>query len=238
MDREASKMTIASTYQTLFSFLAKQPYCSVLPASLNDFYAWGGTSESRRYAYDQLSLIVPDGMPVVWGLKLFSGKAVERIYGPELMEAVLEAMPNKKHLLVGSKKSFAHFEKKYHNHVLYTCELPLGDTAEELITPQFLEILKKKKPDVVWIGVGSPKQVELCALVQRAHPNTTYFCVGAAFDFLSGQKAQAPKIIRSLGFEWLFRLFSEPQRLWKRYLVHSPIGLVRFLSCLPKMNVV
>jgi N-acetylglucosaminyldiphosphoundecaprenol N-acetyl-beta-D-mannosaminyltransferase len=226
-------MTVAPTYQTLFSFLATNPHCSVLPASLNDFYEWSNSHD----AYEQLSLLVPDGMPVVWGLTLFSGKPVERIYGPELMTAMLEATQDKKHVLIGSKKTFGYFKKKYPKHKLYTLELPMGNSAEELVTPALLEKMKKIQPDTVWIGVGSPKQVELCALLQRAHPNTTYFCVGAAFDFLSGKKRQAPSILRSLGFEWLFRLLSEPSRLWKRYVINSPKGLLTFLSCLPKINV-
>jgi N-acetylglucosaminyldiphosphoundecaprenol N-acetyl-beta-D-mannosaminyltransferase len=83
---------------------------------------------------------------------------------------------------------------------------------------EIVEIIEEFRPNVVWVGLGTPKQdlvaQELCHLI-----NVPLVCVGAAFDFVSGGKKTAPVWMQQFGFEWLFRLASEPQRLWKRYLL-------------------
>ena len=78
--------------------------------------------------------------------------------------------------------------------------------------------------DIVWLGLGTPKQDLTCADLAR-HLPVVVVAVGAAFDFVSGHKNQAPLWMRRHGLEWAFRLASEPRRLWRRYL----IGNVQFL---------
>lgn len=85
--------------------------------------------------------------------------------------------------------------------------------------------VSKNKPDLVWLGLGTPKQDHVAIRLSKLHPKTTFACVGAAFDFYAGHKREAPVFVQKLGFEWFFRLLSEPKRLWRRYLV----GNVKFL---------
>jgi N-acetylglucosaminyldiphosphoundecaprenol N-acetyl-beta-D-mannosaminyltransferase len=79
--------------------------------------------------------------------------------------------------------------------------------------------------DIVWVGVSAPKQ-EIWAVRWASTIGHPVVCVGAAFDFLSGRKARAPRWMRTAGLEWLFRLASEPRRVWKRYLIGNAVFMV------------
>jgi N-acetylglucosaminyldiphosphoundecaprenol N-acetyl-beta-D-mannosaminyltransferase len=84
-----------------------------------------------------------------------------------------------------------------------------------------VERLNQSGADVIWVGLGSPKQ-DLWMYAYRPHLKATLLVgVGAAFDFIAGTKQQAPRWMMRMGLEWLFRLVSEPRRLWKRYLVYN-----------------
>jgi N-acetylglucosaminyldiphosphoundecaprenol N-acetyl-beta-D-mannosaminyltransferase len=84
----------------------------------------------------------------------------------------------------------------------------------------FEKIIVESKPDFVWVGMGSPKQDFIAEEITRRFGVTT-FAVGAAFDFLSGNVPECPKLLRGTGLEWLYRLLLEPRRLWKRYMLGS-----------------
>lgn len=89
-----------------------------------------------------------------------------------------------------------------------------------------LDVIRRSKTTVLWIGLSSPKQVQLALRWRSKLPGVSIMCVGAAFDFVAQAKPSAPQWMKQLGLEWLFRLVTEPQRLWKRYLVDVPVFLV------------
>jgi N-acetylglucosaminyldiphosphoundecaprenol N-acetyl-beta-D-mannosaminyltransferase len=89
-----------------------------------------------------------------------------------------------------------------------------------------LEAIRASRASVVWVGLGMPKQELWMAEIRDHLPGTTLLGVGAAFDFLSGTKPQAPTWVQKAGLEWLFRLVSEPRRLWRRYAWNNPAFLV------------
>ena len=91
---------------------------------------------------------------------------------------------------------------------------PLDDTESAALTAD----LKRTRPDVVWVGLGTPKQDMLVDRLVGEH-DVVAVGVGAAFDFLSGQKREAPPYLHRTGLEWLYRLITEPRRLWRRYLI-------------------
>jgi N-acetylglucosaminyldiphosphoundecaprenol N-acetyl-beta-D-mannosaminyltransferase len=101
-----------------------------------------------------------------------------------------------------------------------------SDSIDTLVDRAY-EALRTDPPDVVWVGLGTPKQDYFVEALQRRLPGI-YIAVGAAFDFLSGHKRRAPRAVRYLGLEWLHRLLTEPRRLWRRYL----LGNSRFLYAL------
>jgi len=97
-------------------------------------------------------------------------------------------------------------------------------TAEE--DAAVVERIRAASPDIVWVGIGSPRQeMWMAAHLERLHA-PVLVGVGAAFDFLSGNKPQAPRWLQRSGLEWLFRLGSEPARLWRRYVLGYPLFVV------------
>jgi N-acetylglucosaminyldiphosphoundecaprenol N-acetyl-beta-D-mannosaminyltransferase len=97
-------------------------------------------------------------------------------------------------------------------------ESPEFDRAWDEISPRVLNDIKSYAPNFVWVGMGAPKQFYISAEIYEKLKLTS-FSVGAAFDFIARTKRECPKLISNLGMEWLFRLLSEPRRLWRRYLI-------------------
>ena len=110
-----------------------------------------------------------------------------------------------------------------------TCEYnsPEFNRAWDEISPHLLDNIKSFAPNFVWVGMGAPKQFYISAEIYEKL-KVTSFSVGAAFDFIASTKQECPKLISNLGLEWLFRLITEPRRLWRRYL----IGNIEFIYCL------
>jgi len=158
-------------------------------------------------------LLTMDGMPLVWMVKLKTGRA-ERVYGPELMEKLLitNYKSGIKQVLIGDEKNIRYFEKygKYIN-------LPHKDEFIESDYLRMVKIIKKSRARVVWVGLGAKKQIVVADELSKRIPDRVLVTVGAAFDFISGNKKQAPKWLRRAGGEWLFRLIYEPKRLAGRY---------------------
>lgn len=180
-----------------------------------------------RDLHDQAAMVTPDGMPLVWLGKL-AGKQVSRTCGPDLMERVLmDSGPSGlRHYFYGGKPGVAEALKAH-----FTSRVPslrvvgVGTPPFRPLSSEELkataDMLNASEAQVVWIGISTPKQEflmrDLAPLV-----SATLIGVGAAFDFHTGTVTRAPKWMQPLGLEWLWRLASEPRRLWRRYLVLAP----------------
>ncbi|NCO12596.1 MAG: hypothetical protein AUJ41_04100 [Candidatus Pacebacteria bacterium CG1_02_43_31] len=204
----------------------------LLPTSLNDL-ASIDENKKLREIYQKVDFCVTDGMSLVWFFNFKSlfkrekGMA-ERIYGPDLMKNILEFGDiNVSHFFYGSSwQTLSNLEN-------YLKKLSPNIKIVKMISPPFRKLtlieeatyiikIIKSRADVLWIGLSSPKQVELAARWSHFLPNMKIMCVGAAFDFLARRQVMAPKIIQKLGLEWLFRLIMNPVRLWRRYLISIP----------------
>ena len=189
--------------------------------------------EFRRILNDGF-LNTPDGMPMVWMGRLQGFKDMRRVYGPDLMLRVCEYSRTRgfSHFLYGGAPGVAEelkrrLEERFPGLKIVGCHTPpfrpLTAQEEEELRRQF-QLLK---PDVVWVGLSTPKQEKFMAAHWRDHEATLFFGVGAAFDFFTGRVRQAPRWMQRAGLEWLFRLGCEPRRLWKRYLKNNPLFVLR-----------
>jgi N-acetylglucosaminyldiphosphoundecaprenol N-acetyl-beta-D-mannosaminyltransferase len=171
-------------------------------------------------------LSVPDGMPLVWLLKLKGHKNQERIYGPDLMLRICEKSEKNgwKCFLYGGKEETVKLlkiellERFPSLNIIGSYSPPfraLTDAEDEKIC----RMINDAKPDILWVGLGGPKQDRWMYEHRNKLAVSVIHGVGAAFDFISGKVPQAPRWIGNLGFEWLFRLCMEPGRLWKRYTI-------------------
>lgn len=178
-------------------------------------------------ALQHADMVTTDGMPLVWLQKQAGYEDAERVYGPDLFLALCartESLHARHFLLGGSpgvgEKLAQVLQSKYPGIEIAGFEAPAVSSSGE-VDPQLVERLNASGAQVVWVGLGSPKQ-DLWMDVYRAHLRAPLLVgVGAAFDFLTGTKKQAPRWMMRAGLEWLFRLVSEPRRLWKRYLVYN-----------------
>jgi len=201
-------------------------YVCVTPAhAIMDCYR---SSELRRI-YNHSGLTTPDGMAIVWLLKWQGFQNVERVYGPDLLKAVCQrSLENGyRHYFYGGAPGVAErlsqkIDQKYSGLQIVGLDSP---PFREL-TPQEDEAAVQKicaaNPDIVWIGIGSPRQE--CWMIDHLKRvgAPVMIGIGAAFDFISGNKPQAPPWMQRNGLEWFFRLANEPRRLWRRYLLNYP----------------
>lgn len=187
-------------------------------------------------------LNLPDGMPSAWIGRLKGAKKMQRCYGPDFFKDSMKASAsaNITHFLCGGKEGVADKLKQ-------VCETEFGATISGTYCPPFLDVkdydysaiaqnINASKPNIVWIGLSTPKQ-EIFAYNLSKFTNVDYICcVGAAFDFHIGNVKQAPSWIQKIGMEWFFRLLMEPKRLWKRYFEIVPLFIYYNFAELIKGN--
>lgn len=195
-----------------------------------------GDDPELAAVYRRAGMVTSDGMPLVWLCRKAGWPQAERVYGPDLMLACCAHGLNKgwRHYFYGGTpealaKLTAALTARFPGLIVAGCESPPFHPLSEAENADALARIDAAAPDLLWIGLGAPKQ-ELWMGRQRDRLEVPVMLgVGAAFDFLSGAKPQAPTWMRRHGLEWLFRLASEPRRLAKRYAVHNSRFLWRLL---------
>lgn len=191
------------------------------------------TDSGLRRILNEAGLCTPDGMPMVWVSRLQGYKQVSRVYGPDLMLAVCERslQTGWRHFLFGSttevlERLAVQLSMRYPGlNIVGTFSPPFGEpTADE--DAQIVQRINAAAPDIIWVGLGMPKQERWMSAHRAALAAPALIGVGAAFDFHSGAKQQAPRWMQQNGLEWAFRLATEPRRLWDRYFPNIPKFMV------------
>ena len=180
-------------------------------------------------------LSVPDGVPLVWGMRSLGAGAQDRVRGPSLMRDLLDrgrAWGAKHYLYGGSPAALAALRRviaaEYPGALIVGAESPPFQPLESVAEADWAAAaarINASGAHFVWIGLGAPKQ-ERWMWRQRSAVKGVMLGVGAAFDLLPGVVPEAPEFLQKLGLEWLYRLAKEPRRLWRRYLFNNPAFLV------------
>ncbi|MDH5314575.1 MAG: WecB/TagA/CpsF family glycosyltransferase [Actinomycetota bacterium] len=235
------------------SIIGMRVDATTYPDAIDRVLRWGRDGESRTVgiatvnnvmeAHDDpgfgdvmadCDLVTADGVPLVWSLKLLGVREATRVYGPELTPRLLAAA-SRADVPVGFYGGTPDVIEALHGvaaerwpelRIAYSYAPPfraLTDAEDD----EVVEAIVASGAKLLFIGLGCPKQ-ERWMYDHRGQLPLVQLGVGAAFDFLAGTKRQAPAIMQRVGLEWLFRLASEPRRLWKRYLRHNP----RFVALL------
>lgn len=189
----------------------------------------------RRYCHDlsfgaliaEADLIVADGMPLVWASRLQATPLPERVPGSNLISSLSSAAGarGKSVFLLGgdpgtAKDAAAALMEKYPS-----CRIagwhfpPFGFQDDPKQMSAIIQALSDARPDIVYVALGSPKQEKLIARLRPILPNAWWMGVGNSFSFLAGHVRRAPVWMQRIGAEWLHRLFQEPRRLFRRYLI-------------------
>lgn len=193
----------------------------------------GALDSRHRHRLNQFDLVVPDGQPVRWALNLLHHAGLfERVYGPELTLRVCQRAANEGlaiHLYGSRPEVLDQFEQSLRARfpTLKICsKLPSRfRTVSAAEQHEILAQIRQSDPAIVLVGLGCPRQ-EVWAYENAPELQRPVLAVGAAFDFHAGLLSQAPPWMQSRGLEWLFRLWTEPRRLWKRYLYLNPLYLL------------
>jgi len=172
--------------------------------------------------------VTSDGMPLVWGLRALGIPQATRVYGPDLTPALC-AKASEQGISVGFyggapdvlQDLVAELRRRWPGlQIAYQWSPPWRPlTSDE--DEQVIEDVNGSGAQILFVGLSTPKQ-ERFMVAHRGQVQSVMVGVGAAFDFLAGRKKQAPEIMQKTGTEWLFRLVTEPRRLWRRYLYHNP----------------
>ncbi|EPX85749.1 WecB/TagA/CpsF family glycosyltransferase [Salipiger mucosus] len=174
-----------------------------------------------RAIFNDAFLVTPDGMPLVWELHRRGHAGAGRVYGPDLMLAMFGR--GLKHYLYGATEETLRRLETRLTWDFPQAEIvgmhappfrPLTEAEEEAVVHD----INAAAPDIVWVGIGAPKQERWMARLRDRLEAPMLIGVGAAFDFHAGNVKQAPARLQRAGLEWAFRLASEPRRLWRRYL--------------------
>jgi N-acetylglucosaminyldiphosphoundecaprenol N-acetyl-beta-D-mannosaminyltransferase len=186
-----------------------------------------------RRALDAATLVLPDGMPIVWALRSLGESIADRVYGPDLMLIECERLRQSgaRHFLYGGRDRDATIalaaalrERFPGIAIAGSWTPPFRDLSEPEET-EVAEMIDRSGADVVWVGTGSPRQERWMARMRPRLRAPVLVGVGAAFDFHAGLVRQAPAWMQRRGLEWLHRLAREPRRLGPRYLRDNPAFL-------------
>lgn len=177
--------------------------------------------------YDNAALVVADGMPLVWASRLLGKPLKERVTGADLFPRVcaLSAQKGYAVFLLGANKGVAaqaaHLLRQTYPglNICGTYSPSYGFEKNEAENAVILAMLASARPDILFVGVGAPKQEKWIYHYRGRYTIPVALGVGASFDFIAGTVQRAPAWMQTLGFEWFYRFLMEPRRLFKRYFI-------------------
>ena len=193
-----------------------------------------GVMESKRNQrlrsiHNEAGMVTPDGMPLVWLSRLRGRRRTKRVYGPDLMRKMtaVSELHGYRQFYYGGAEDIAERLK-----LTLTAAHPRLQVAGTFCPPfrdlmpeedqAVVDTINAARPHIVWVGLSTPKQEFWMGSHLGRIEAPVMIGVGAAFDFLAGTKRQAPFWMQRSGLEWLFRLSTEPRRLWRRYAYIVP----------------
>jgi N-acetylglucosaminyldiphosphoundecaprenol N-acetyl-beta-D-mannosaminyltransferase len=184
------------------------------------------SSPTLRAAVESAYMSVPDGMPLAWILRRRGYPHTEKVTGIEYMPMVASAglESGLRHFLYGGRPGVARragrrLEQLVPGVRVVGSAAPPFASVHEWSVANLRQELDRTKPQILWVGLGAPKQELWMQAMSEVLDVPVMVGVGAAFDYLAGTVSAAPDYLRHVGLEWLFRLAVEPKRLWRRYLV-------------------
>jgi N-acetylglucosaminyldiphosphoundecaprenol N-acetyl-beta-D-mannosaminyltransferase len=220
-----------TSFEELVSVFANRPAESATVVTITNVHA---VMEARRdpelrAAIDDADVTTPDGMPIAWALRSMGNPDQERVNGVKVTTTMLDVgrIRGWRHFFYGSTEDTladlqAAVKEQYNGAEIAGAKSPpfrdLSPEEEDQIAAEIMET----SPDFVWVGLGMPKQEKWMHRNRHRYPGVVLVGVGAAFDFIAGTKPEAPAWMQKAGLEWLFRLASEPRRLWRRYVFNNP----------------
>lgn len=232
--------TYAGTVEWILTHAAKADRAYAVEAANTHVAALARHDPEFGESMRNFDLIVPDGMPLVWVLNTQlppEEKLTARVYGPTLMLETLTATRDRaefRHFLLGGRESTLTKLRES-----FATRFP-GTAIAGMYSPPFGEWppdefervcqqIRNSGANLIWVGLGCPKQEHWIARHKDRLPPGVYFGIGAAFAFHAGEVRQSPPVLQKLGLEWAYRLAMEPRRLFKRYFTYNSLFLYHLI---------
>jgi N-acetylglucosaminyldiphosphoundecaprenol N-acetyl-beta-D-mannosaminyltransferase len=182
-----------------------------------------------RRIYKEACLVLADGMPLIWASKFLNAPLIERVAGSDLFPELcrISAQKGYRIFLLGGRKGAAVMAKNVLTlrhpdiNIVGTYCPDFGFEYEDVENQKIMRIIKKAQPDLLFVGLGSPKQEKWIYKHKDLYNVPVSIGIGVSFEFIAGMVKRAPVWMRNSGLEWFWRLLIEPQKLWKRYLVND-----------------
>ncbi|HTR42043.1 MAG TPA: WecB/TagA/CpsF family glycosyltransferase [Pseudomonadales bacterium] len=192
------------------------------------------SDEGFRHVLNQAFLCTPDGMPMVWVGRLRAHREMRRVYGPDLMLEVCawSEVSGRRHFFYGGAPGVAEalrarLKMRFPRLQIVGCYTPPFRPLSADEETKLQEMVRTAKPDILWVGLSTPKQEKFMAEFLPKLDTTLMIGVGAAFDFHAGRVRQAPRWMQRSGLEWFHRLCHEPRRLAGRYFQNNPLFILK-----------
>lgn len=212
-----------AVHQALGLMDLKDEICRyIVTPNLSHVMIWQENPEFRK-AYAGASLVLSDGTPLVIAAHLLGKFLPERISGVDFTEKLLEERQRGSCFLLGAAPGVAEraakriVERWPNIEVKGVYSPPFGFEHHPHENNKIIEMIRNAQPEILIIGLGAPKQEVWVYRHQAKLQAKLALCVGATIDFIAGEKKRAPEWMQKTGLEWLYRFFSEPKRLGKRY---------------------
>ncbi len=221
-------LTERQTVDVVLSAIARGDGGWIVTANLDQLRQYRSSSWLRDL-FDGVSLIVPDGMPLVWATRVQGTPLPERVAGSALIWSLTEAAADAQasvYLLGGSPgvadRAAEALRRRYPQlRIAGTICPQLGFENDAQALLEISSSLEAAGADIVYVALGFPKQERLIERLREDFPNTWFMGVGISLSFVSGDVTRAPVWMQRIGLEWLHRLIQEPQRLSSRYLLRD-----------------
>lgn len=221
---QIDSLTMPQTIEHIESWIRAAGACRYVVTPNVDHAVMFQHSEPLRRAYADASLVLADGMPVLWASRLLRRPLPERVPGSDLVPALFKAtrQPLRVYLLgaapgVAERAALRIAERWPKVQVVGSYSPPLGFERDERENAEILARIRMSQPDLLIVGLGAPKQELWLQSHREQIAAPVALAVGATIDFLAGEKARAPRWMRRVGLEWAHRLLTEPRRLAARY---------------------
>lgn len=224
----------AGAVEAIFGWARRQDRAYAVEAANTHVAALARRDEEFGSAMSRFDLVCPDGMPLVWAANYTlseDDRMKDRVYGPTLMLRAIEASEKEAdigHFFLGGMESTLEslenrFSEDHPNARLAGSYSPPFGEWPEAEFERICDHIRQSGANIVWVGLGCPKQEKWIAKNLDRLPPAVYLGIGAAFAFHAGEVSQAPMMLQRIGMEWLYRLLMEPRRLFRRYLVNNTL---------------
>jgi N-acetylglucosaminyldiphosphoundecaprenol N-acetyl-beta-D-mannosaminyltransferase len=219
-------VTMQETLDAIERYIARGSPCYIITPNVDHVIIYNRDVEFE-ICYNQAALCLADGMPILWASKFLGTPLIEKVSGSDLVPRLCELAHIKEYKLffLGGRPGAAEAAKQKLHQTLINLKVvgtyapPLGFEKDELELKKIALMIKEAKPDILFVGLGAPKQERWIKKYYQELGVPVSIGVGVTFEFIAGIVKRAPKWMQSTGLEWFWRLCMEPGRLWKRYLI-------------------